>query len=288
MSEPRAPSTTTPAPASEIVVLDGQTGAALTFEALVTRAAAADVLLLGEVHGHPRALPWAARLWAGLAERGAQAALGLEFLERDAQPALDHYLAGRLDEPSFVSSAKREGTLPEGHRAMLREAKRLGRRVIAANAPRAYVKMARTQGFDVLRSLPEAERALFRVPDEPPGGRYRDEFFALMSGSHAGGHAPSHGPKSDATEALFRAQSLWDATMADSVAGAAARGAKPFMLVVGAFHVDFAGGVPQLLGRYAPSLRVLTVSVRDVEASALDPGDRGRADVVVYAGPAER
>jgi uncharacterized iron-regulated protein len=268
----------------EVTAFDGQSGVALSFEALVTRAAAADVVLLGEVHGHPRGLPWAARLWAGVAERAPRAGLGLEFLERDTQPVLEHYLAGRLDEPSFVSSARRDGELPEAHRAMLREAKRLGRRVVAANAPRPYVKMARAQGFDVLRALPEAERALFRVPDDPPTGRYRDAFFALMSGSHAGSHAPSQAAPSATAEALFRAQSLWDATMADSVARAAAGGSRPFVLVVGSFHVDFDGGVPQLLARYAPSLTVLEVSVVASEARALEPDDRGRADVVAYAG----
>jgi len=87
-------------------------------------------------------------------------------------------------------------------------------------------------------------------------------------------------------EAIFRSQSLWDATMADAVADALAQGNRPVVQVIGRFHSDFDGGTVQLLRRARPGVRVLTVGVADSTGPSLADTDLGRADFVVYAGQA--
>lgn len=248
---------------------------------LVRRAAESDVVLIGELHDHPVGLPWAARFFDALSEHALASspprrpALAMEFLERDVQAAVDELCAGTLDEQSFLARTKlRSEPWQLGHGGMVQTARRLGLPVIAANAPRAYTKRARTEGYDALRALPDEERALFALPDPLPGGRYREGFGAMM-GEHEGMSA-------EKIASYFDAQAVWDATMADSLVRALEAGSAPVVLVVGRFHVDHDGGVVQLLRRAKPEARLLAVSMIE-SAEELDPE---RAQVLVEVGPA--
>ncbi len=241
--------------------------------------------MIGETHGHPLGLAFAAALWEDVLARTDRAALSLEFIERDSQVHLDDYLAGLIDEEQFrKASGRTAGNYPEGHRAMVEAARHAGRPVIASNAPRRYVRIARASGYERLASLTPEQRRHYVIPVEMPSGRYREEFFKLMSGMGDVSHGGSGGGGS-MVEAIFRSQSLWDATMADAVAGVLAQGNRPVVQVIGRFHTDFEGGTVQLLRRVRPGVRVLTLSVTDSTGPSLADTDLGRADFVIYAGP---
>jgi uncharacterized iron-regulated protein len=248
---------------------------------LARRAAVSDVVLIGELHDHPVGLPWAARFFDALAEHALASspprapALAMEFLERDVQGAVDELCSGTLDEATFLAKTKlRPEPWQLGHGGMVQTARRLGLPVIAANAPRTYTKLARTEGYAALRDLPEEERALFALPAPLPGGRYRESFAAMM-GEH-------EGMSDEKVASYFEAQALWDATMSDSVVRALDAGRAPVVLVVGRFHVDHDGGVVQLLRRAKPEARLLAVSMIE-SAEELDPE---RAQILVEVGPA--
>lgn len=313
------PTTVTPAEARAVVVLDGHTGAPATWNAVLQRAAAADFVLLGETHNHPLGLAFASELWSDVLQHAPGAALALEFFERDEQSRIDEYLYGITDEETFRKRTLRTpGSYPDGHRAMLEAAKRAGRPVIAANAPRPYVRYARHNTFDKLQTLTAEQQRLFRIPDALPTGRYRDAFFRMMSSmashgapgaaktsapkrpaaANAGGkaaapapstqpphHAAAGGEPDPMIEAMFRSQSLWDWTMADSIAAAARRENRPVFLVVGRFHIEHDGGLPQALRALYPGANPLTVTVVDEQSSTLREEERGAADFVVYVGP---
>jgi len=280
---PKRPAAAAPVdPRHAVALYRGDTGQRADWEELVSAAANADAVMIGETHGHALGLAFAAALWEGVLARTDRAALSLEFIERDSQVHVDDYLAGLVDEEQFrKASGRTPGNYPDGHREMVEAAKRAGRPVIASNAPRRYVRLARTSGYERLASLTPEQRRLYVIPAEMPSGRYREEFFKLMSGigdaSHSGGGM---------VEAIFRSQSLWDATMADAVADALAQGNRPVVQVIGRFHSDFDGGTVQLLRRARPGVRVLTVSVADSTGPSLADTDLGRADFVVYAGQA--
>lgn len=273
-----------------VEVYDGRNGSVVLWEDLVAEAAAADVVVIGEIHGHPLGLGVAAALWEDVLARSPGAVLSMEFFERDEQSRLDEYLQGVVDEPAFLKrTARSSGNYPPGHRAMVEAARAAGRPVIAANAPRPHARLARTDGFDRLRALTPEQRRNFRIPDALPGGRYREKFFELMGGmaaSHDPGAPADAAEWNDRAESFFRAQSLWDWTMAESVALALGRGERPVVHVVGQFHSDFDGGLLQSLRAMAPGATVVTLSVVDDTTIALRDEDRGRADFVVYVGPA--
>lgn len=267
-------------------MFQGETGAPVAWDDLVARAAQADVVLIGENHGHELGLAFASELWADVLKQRADAVLSLEFFTRDEQSRLDAYLAGIWDEESFRKATNKvsEAAYPAGHRAMVEAAKAAGRPVIASNAPRIYVRVASRESFEKLASLSASQRTLYRIPDALPTGRYRQDFDAIMSsmGSH-GDTPPSNEQVKARLDASFRAQSLWDWTMADSIATAMASGG-PVVQVVGRFHSDFRGGLYEALVRLEPQARIVIVSVVDADADALREEDRGRGDVVVYVG----
>ncbi|MDX2116324.1 MAG: ChaN family lipoprotein [Planctomycetota bacterium] len=288
----------------------GESGAPIGWGELLSRAAQSDVVILGETHGDAAGQRFLEEFWKDLLTQAPAAWLSLEFFERDQQTAIDDYLAGVTNEVEFRASTRRSSdNFPAGHRAMLEEARRLGRPVIASNAPRRYARLARTAGFDRLWSLGPDQQKSFVVPGALTEGRYREEFEREMRpGLEAGAHAASE--RADAADAAragdvsasapepsdtnaklegyYRAQNLWDATMADSLARPVLAGARPVVHVVGRFHSDFGGGLVERLRAAAPGVRILTVSmVAEAPAGGntmLAP-DVGRADVVVYLKP---
>ncbi len=267
-------------------------GTPATWNDLLETAAGAEAILLGEQHGHEVGLSVAAALWRDLLPRAPRAALALEFIERDDQSRLDDFLSGLADESVFLrrtgrtSSGAQGGNFPPAHRDMVLAAREAGRPVYAANAPRAYVRLARRQGAEALDTLTPEQRRLVRRPDVLPTGRYRDAFFRFMGLDTASTQPPDSARLAD-IEGLFLAQSVWDWTMADTLASALASGHTPVVLVVGQFHSDFDGGLPQALRHIRPDTRTLTVSFQpEAPASSelITSRHIGRADFVILTG----
>ncbi len=263
------------------------TGGEASYLEMLDACARADVVIVGETHGHTAGLALAAELFEDLLQSSPDAALSMEFYERDQQVALDDYLMGVTDREQFEQAARRrKGNDPEGHRRMVDAAREAGVAVIAANAPRRYVSLARQEGYERLRTLSPEQQRLFVIPWRMPEGRYREDFFALMAGMFTdGSHGNPDVPVEQQVEAIFRSQSLWDATMADSIARSLGTH-RPIVHVVGRFHSDFDGGTVQLLRDLAPRVRIVTISMidsGDEEVLSLREEDIGRADFVVYA-----
>lgn len=271
--------------ASKMKIFDGHLGTEVTEWTLMERTLEADAVLFGELHGHPVGLPVAAAIWQdvlSVRDRDETPALLLEFFERDQQLAIDEYLGGMIEEEEFIQKAGRSASnFPEGHQAMFNATKKAGGVVIAANAPRRYVRLARLQGYDHLRAMTPAQRATFVLPRDETGPKaYRDRFIDLM-----GGPDMSHGQSGP--EDFLRSQLMWDATMADSVARALKAGHEPVALVIGRFHVEFDGATRHYLERLRPGADVLSIVMVDRWSEELAEEDKGRGDIVIYVGPAE-
>jgi uncharacterized iron-regulated protein len=270
----------------EAVSVFGPQGERVAWGVLLETARQADVVVIGETHGHPLGLAAAASLWDDLLAAEPGSALLLEFFERDQQVALDDYLSGITDEEAFREASDRsDGNYPAGHARMVGAAKSAGRPVYAANAPRRYVRKTSAAGYETLDALGEEQRRLFVVPDALIEGKYRDDFFELMGGSDHGESGEGGSMPPEMLEKIYRSQQLWDSTMADSVVRALGAGNRPVALVVGRFHSDFDGGTVQYIERRRPGVRVCTISMVESDAPSLDEADLGRADFVVHIGP---
>ncbi|MEM9419218.1 MAG: ChaN family lipoprotein [Planctomycetota bacterium] len=243
-------------PLSKTLCLDGETLEPMSAETLIERARSADVVLIGEYHGQAEGLAASAALWQAVVQQSesegmSDAVLALEFIERDQQILLDDWLAAEEAMEPEAFSFK--------HGPMLLEAKRAGRPVIAANAPRRYVRMARTKGYEHLQAMTDTQQATFVIPgtgDVPkPTGAYQDKFFELFGG--ADGHGG--GMSQEKIESYWRSQIMWDVTMADSLVRSLSDGARTVVLVVGRFHVAYDGGIPQALRAMQPKAEVFSV-----------------------------
>lgn len=288
--EPIDPATARAAPISS-----GWDASSVSWEAMVAAAAGAEVVIIGETHGHRVGLAVGAALWEDLlAREGLRPALSLEFFDRGTQAALDDYLTGLTDEKRFREAAGRSaGNYPEGHRVMVESAKAAGVPVYASNAPRRYSTRAREEGFGSLESLRASQRALFETPigasaaGEANSAAYRERFFESMEGMLAshGGEDLGEQELAERVEGYFRAQGVWDATMADTIVRALSAGRTPVVHVVGRFHSDFRGGLVEAVWARRPGTRIVTLSM--VEGVSIEGDDRGRADFVVEVGSGE-
>ncbi len=278
-------------------------GRRLEWPAVVRSARCGDIVLFGEEHYDPVGSQVQAQLLAALADTPRPLLLAMEFFERDTQPPLDSYLAGRMAEPEFVKQTRQGEKYVTSHRPLIELCRAAGIPVLAANAPRRLVRAfgrAATDYAAFLAELPEADQALLPATLEPLDGPYYERFLEAMQ-NHPPASAPATAVSSAASapaatasaparrpfdpRRAFLTQVLWDESMAAAIA--ARRSAEPgrrAMLIVGVFHVAADGGTLQKLRARRPGDRIVTVVFRGAQQlpASLPDGDRGAGDVVVY------
>ncbi len=246
------------AEARSVIIRKGDGTGIATWDEVVADMVSADVVLFGEMHGHPLGLAIAQELWEDILVYRPDAVLSMEFYERDQQLAVDDYFSGVTNREQFEKAARRnKGNNAPGHVRMLEAAKEAQRPMIAANAPRRYVSMARKQGYDALKELGELQQTMFALPIGDSEGGYQDRFLELMSGM--GDHAGE-----EIAAGFFRSQSVWDATMGESIINGLELGS-PVAHVVGYFHVQFgneeggSGLIDQIRLRSDRELKIVTI-----------------------------
>ncbi len=263
-------------------LFDGRTYAEVGWEESLDRLAQADVVFLGETHvdrlTHDSELEFLRGL---IARRGGAVTLSLEMFERDAQPALDDYLAGKASERDFLARSRPWSNYVSDYRPLVELARSERLPVVAANIPAALRGKLSRGGQAALDALAPAERACVpaRLIENPPDYWERVENVTRSHGALGMGAAGS-----GAGAHLFDGQNLWDNTMADAIAQELAR--RPGRLVVhvcGGFHSDrWQGTVWQLVQRRADA-KVKTVAIQatgDVAGTFVDDAEP-RADLIV-------
>src|SRR4051812_5249570 len=134
-------------------VFDTRSGTFSDFELMVADLARADVVLVGEQHDDPNTHRLEAALLEGLLRRRAAVVVSLEMFERDVQPALEGYLAGRSGEEEFLKTSRPWPRYATDYRPLIELAKAQAWPVIAANVPRRYASEIAKAGLEPLTSL---------------------------------------------------------------------------------------------------------------------------------------
>jgi uncharacterized iron-regulated protein/predicted esterase len=264
-----------------VSVRDGRTGEVLALEELFDRLARADVVFLGETHTdettHRLEL---ATYEALIARRAGRVVLALEFFERDVQPVLDAYLAGTIDEPTFLAEARPWSNYGSAYRPLIELAKSSSKPVVASNFPTPLRQAVAKDGLAALDGLsgPERRQAPAELLSNTP------EYWRRVDNAirgHAGMMGP---PRASDDPRLDDTQCLWDNAMGES--SARALDEHPGALVLhmnGGFHSAYWDGTVRQLRLRKPAAEVLTV--------AMDPADHPgsaevtgapRADYVVF------
>lgn len=225
---------------------------------IIAAAEKSDVVFLGENHDDAVAHYLQAEIFKNIFENYAKnrkVALSLEMFERDVQIVVDEYLSDLITEKKFLDDSRPWKNYKTDYRPLVEFARQNNLAVIAANAPRRYVNMVSRNGRDSLNELSlDAKRWLAPLPYASPSADYSKKFNALMGNIKSEANAPSK---------ILEAQTLWDATMAFSIAEYLKKEKNALVVHLnGSFHTENHLGTAEQLLRFQPKAKVLVVTMR--------------------------
>ncbi|MHC4845803.1 MAG: ChaN family lipoprotein [Planctomycetota bacterium] len=271
-----------PALSRAVSVRDGRTGAELSFDALLDELARADAVFLGETHLDETTHRVELAVYEGLLERrGGDVVLALEMFERDVQAQLDDYLAGTIDESTFLERTRPWGNYRTAYRPLIERARADGRKVVASNFPRPLRMRVAMEGLDALADLPEGQRD--QAPDEILANT--PQYWRRSDNAVRGHLEMMRRTGDDDPQRLSSTQTLWDNAMGDACARALAGNPGAQVLHVnGGFHSLYWDGTVRQMRLRAPGARVATVAIEPVGNPATATlGGAPMADYVVFA-----
>jgi uncharacterized iron-regulated protein len=207
----------------------------------------------------------------GLHGQSPKVAVGMEMFQKPFQPALDDYIAGAIDERTFLKRSeyfKRWTIDYHLYKPILDFARAQRLPVIALNLPREIVNQVAGSGLDSLSK--EAQRDIpadLDLSDQEYRGRLKEVFAA-------------HGePQGKSFDFFYQAQILWDETMAEAVDRfLKSRPDYRMVVLAGAGHLKYGSGIPKRAFRRNGYDYAVVLSDAEVK--------NGVADFVVFPEPA--
>lgn len=246
------------APSSSL--LSGSTLKNVSVLQAVSQVQPGEIVVIGEEHGQAGSQLGQLEILRTLRARGLKVSVGMEFLEYPQQALTDAFRAGTLAEVDFLRQVQWGSISFDFYRdQILFPLASEGARTVALNIPRAVTSQVAKKGLASL--TPEQARLL------PPNlTRGNDRYFARFQDA-VGGHLPD----AAAAERYFMAQSIWDETMAwTALESVRQNPSQVLVIIVGEFHVQYGGGLPDRL-RARGASKVWTFS--EVNLTGLTPDE---------------
>jgi uncharacterized iron-regulated protein len=269
------------------------------FESMLYDLASHEVVFIGEQHDDPATHRLERAILEGLARRRSSIIVSLEMFERDTQPAIDDYLAGRLNEEGFLKVSRPWPRYQTDYRPLVEFAKAHHWPVLGANIPRKYASLVSREGLAAIERLSPAERSLVAQSFQCPFDDYFKRFAEVMS-SHPGADPESDKDKKrkkdevdvkqrQMTERFYFAQCVKDETMAESISrrvqSTGAGIEKPLIVHYnGSFHSDFRLGTAARVRARLPKARTKVVSIVPLKSLDLIDHDqyKKRGDYILF------
>lgn len=235
----------------------------LDFATLVDTLAASRVVFVGESHDrfdhHLNQLEIICRLH----RRHPDLVIGMEFFQRPAQPHLDAFIEGRIDESSMLRATGYYERWRYDYRLyqpILDFARQNAIPLVALNVPS---EVTRKVGRDGIAALSDEERSAVPGDLDRSDKRYRARIEEVFE------HHPAreHGD----FESFFEVQLLWDEGMAERAADYLEEHGGHMVVLAGVGHV-LRSGVPQRFARRNPA-RTAVVLQAEPETSWAEEGD---------------
>ncbi len=267
--EPRVPTTLPDLTSFMLMRTDG--GAHPTTRVSVTEAAAVlagyDVIFIGEAHEHPGNHLAEMALFRAIYDRAPRLSLSMEQFERDVQPDVDDYLAGKIGENPFTSKARAWANYTTSYRPLVEFAKDHKLPVIAANAPEKVIRCVGREGEAFFTRMKPEERGWAAAQLNTQDGPYKDKFMGFVGGDegHGGdGSKDKSAPRKPPSEQQIRsfaAQVTRDDTMAESIALHLQKNpGRKVVQINGSFHSDGFLGTVERLKLRMPNLKIAVVN----------------------------
>jgi len=246
-----------------------------TFADIIARLLDSRVIYVGENHSTYEDHLLQLEIARALYEHDSRLAIGMEMFTRASQPVLDRYLAGEIDEKSFLKESHYFTTWRFDYRLyrdIINFAKHNHLPVIALNLEKNIVNQVFKAGGtnsldDEAASLLPADRKL-----DEPGYRERIEAAYMMHGGQG---------QSGDFKGFLQAQALWDETMAETIAGyLEAHPDERMVIIAGRGHVDKINAIPPRVSRRLPVTQ--TVVVNSIGSAS----ESETADFIFFSSPA--
>ena len=252
-----------------------------------------DVLFFGEEHNDSVSHYLEYKIFSLLsAKYNQKIALSMEMFDRDVQPVMDEYLAGFIREKNFKKDARAWSNYRD-YRPMVELAKEKKLDVICANAPSRYTNMAGRLGQSELLKLPkQALNWMAPLPYDTATGPYYEKLTGVSLHTTPAKNDTSLKKMPVMAMGNFNlvtAQSLWDATMAYSIASHLKKHKEiKIFQVNGRFHSDEGFAIVTQLKKYLPSAKTLVISSSsDEKFPNINWIDyKGMGDYVIITDPA--
>ena len=256
---------------------------------LLARLERADAVFLGEQHDDAETHRAEAELLDAIGRTGRPVIVSLEMFERDVQPVVDDYLAGRMTEGEFLAWSRPWDRYATDYRPIVELAKQHRWPLVAANVPRSLASAIGRRGMLALDTLSPTARGLAARDNVCPADDYHARFMESMQSHSAGsGPAPQAGDSlpTAMAERFYLAQCVKDETMAESIVDARVAAPRNAIVVhvVGAFHSDYFQGTVARVKRRQPAWTLLVISAVPVSNPAVAPiaTQGGKADYVFF------
>jgi aminopeptidase N len=242
-----------------VSVRDSHSGNTVTLDAMLDQLAQADAVFLGESHDDETTHRLELAVYEGLLERKSQqVVLAMEMFERDVQPSLDDYLAGRIDEQQFLKQSRPWVNYTTSYRPLIELARQSKGSVVASNFPRPLLAEVAARGADAMKGLKPEQAG--QVPRELHPNTVA--YWRRVDNATRGHQGMSRAGDIDPTARLYSTQSLWDNSMGESCADALDKHPGFTVLHInGGFHSAYWDGTVHQLKLRRPEAKVLTVAI---------------------------
>ncbi|MCB0406566.1 MAG: ChaN family lipoprotein [Bdellovibrionales bacterium] len=239
----------------------GSTKEETQIENMVSQLKSGDVIVIGEIHDHPKHHFNQKELLNELWAQGVHFDVGMEFFyDFRKQKYVDQYLYNKISEADFLKQMNWGGDNFDFYRDLVLLPLEVNGWTYAINAPRELTSAVAKDG---LENLSPHLKNLLPVDFEIGNNNYFERFKEAVGGDHV--------PK-DKLDNYFAAQSIWDDTMAwMSLSSFEHSKSDVFVIIVGDFHVAFGGGLPDRL-KARGAQRVITVS--QIDSSGLNKSEK--------------
>jgi uncharacterized iron-regulated protein len=225
----------------------------LPLDKLAAQLATKRVVFVGEIHDrydhHLNQLEIIKRLH----ERDPNLSIGVEYFQKQFQPQVDDYIAGRTTEQEFLRGTeyyKRWGYDYRFYEPIFRYAREQHIPVRALNVPTALPEAVAKSGIAGLTDKLRAELPKIEPADDAYKARLRVAFEE---------HRGAGGPGS--FDHFVEAQLVWDEGMAESAAAYLdANPGRRMVILAGSGHIAFGSGIPKRLERRTHATYAIVLS----------------------------
>ncbi len=249
--------------------------AAQSFITIMEQLAAKEVIYVGEAHTRYEDHKLQLRVIRDLFHRGRPLAIGMEMFPHAAQPALDAFINGTIDEAQFIKQSKYFEVWSFDYR-LYREILNFARHhkipVIALNIEREQVSKVYKQGG--IAGLSPEEMATLPVDRDLDAPGYRERIHEV--------YAQHPGRDDKQFAGFFQSQAIWDEVMAQTIADAlASHPERQLVVLAGNGHVVKDNAIPP---RVARRRQVDQAVVMASDGAAFNPAE---VDYLVFMPPYE-